>query len=137
MNKKRKIAILLILIGIGIPLILFFFQEDNVLYEIYGTKEVKRELTPGEISAIKKTKERAKSIMPEQERRRYEIYESWIKSTYGEDYFLNGYSFEIRTHTYLPIQYRNCVGVGIIFIFIGMGIFIFSFFPKAVKPKKE
>lgn len=45
MNKKRKIGVLLILIGIGIPLVLFFFQSDGVLFGLKYKRSSK--LRPG------------------------------------------------------------------------------------------
>ena len=54
MHRKRKVGIILILIGLGIPLVLFFFQEDDrILLKSPETIVVERKLTPDEIKALK------------------------------------------------------------------------------------
>jgi hypothetical protein len=34
MNKRLKVGMLLILIGIGMPLVLFFFQDNGTMFTI-------------------------------------------------------------------------------------------------------
>ncbi len=64
MNKKRKVGILLILIGIGIPLVLLFFQEDGYLGS-KRYKQIERELNPKELEVLEKEIKRRRSSSSE------------------------------------------------------------------------
>lgn len=144
MNKKRKVGILLILIGIGIPLVLLFFQEDGEIRlgrEV--VKEVERNLTPEEIEFIKKQKELIESEkaklpkIPEG----YELvgYERWklaqIEAIIKDEDFLKKEKWTVRTEGKRLMPYKYTVGIGIVFILVGVGFFIFSFLSLEQKKK--
>ena len=136
MNKKRKVGILLILIGVGIPLVLFFFQEDGEI-RLGRTiiKEVERNLTPEEIEIIKRKKElreaeKAKLTKKEIEDMGY--YDRWmgylqIEGIIKDEDFLKKEKWTVRTERKRLMQYKYTVGIGIVFILVGIGFFIFSF----------
>ena len=54
MNKKRKIGAFLILLGIGIPLVFFFFQENDQIFTIRTAKSFSRKLNAEEIKTLEK-----------------------------------------------------------------------------------
>jgi len=84
MIRRRKVGILLILIGIGIPLVLFFFQNrkgDLTILKpkfktehrekIYNREMIPEKLTPAEVAAldiIELYKEKGKPLTPEQKK---------------------------------------------------------------------
>lgn len=143
--KKRKAGILLILIGVGIPLVLFFFQNNGefVLKE-RELKVIKRVLTPSELSALFKVIETQKTVD-----------EIWVKR--GEsavsDFqkFVNDkmleeitntakvYEWSIFTGKANTVQYRTVIGIGLLLVLMGFGLVIFSFLPsdKASRGKEE
>jgi len=131
MNKKRKTGILLILIGIGIPLVLFFFQEDGeIRIKNFLLKEIERNLSQSEIRAIEEKKELKKNSMSDfekfmEERGAYRDKNGWKKE-----------KWIIRGTKYL-IPYKYSIGIGIIPVLVGIGMVIFSFFPKEAKSKKN
>jgi hypothetical protein len=139
MTKKRKIGILLILIGVGIPLVLFFFQHRGYLYFGNPTyKLIERKLTPDEIEILNK-----KALAANAWFRKLEKKESLEKNEYFLKYKLafdesnriqsdnvSKLAWTIEYKLTLVIPYKNSIGIGIFLIFIGVGIIIFSFLPK-------
>ena len=78
MNRKRKIGILLMLIGIGIPLVTFFFQKDGQVFKVNYERtskletlaplfEVRTVLALVEIRKYSKELSKRKSIMTVEE----------------------------------------------------------------------
>ena len=136
MNKKRKIGILLILIGVGIPLVLFFFQEDGEI-RLGRTiiKEVERNLTPEEIEIIKRQKELIEALekvkMTEKEIEDMGLYEQYkhlqLKGLIKDEDFIRKEKWTVRTERKRLMPYKYTVGIGIIVIFVGIGFFAFSF----------
>ncbi len=136
MNKKGKIGILLILIGIGIPLVLFFFQEDGEI-RLGRTiiKEVERNLTPEEIEFRKRQielieTEKAK-LTKKEKLEDMSLYDRWmyleIEGIIKDDDFLKKVKWTVRTEGKRLMPYKYTVGIGIIVIFVGIGFFVFSF----------
>lgn len=141
--KKRKAGILLILIGVGIPLVLFFFQNNGefVLKE-RELKVIKRVLTPSELSALFKVIETQKTLD-----------EIWVKRGESEESdlikFVNEkmleeiistakmYEWSIFTGKANTVQYRTVIGIGLFLVLMGFGLVIFSFFPPSKQPARE
>ena len=149
MTKKRKVGIFLLLIGIGIPSVLFFFQDDGNLNLGSPTyKEIERKLTPTEIEAIeekmaakeawrkaldnKLTKVRTKRmdiIKLFAEVRVMLVSKPPIDKKLKEN--VNKEIWIINSKVRFVIPFKFFVGIGIILILSGIGMLIFSFFPKA------
>lgn len=140
MIKKRKMGILLILIGIGIPLVLAFFQDDGKLNLGSPTyKVIERKLTPTEIEAIeeKMAAEGAwrkaldnKKVLTEDK-----YYIRWMLALKPIDKKLkenvNKEIWVINSKVRFVIPFKFFVGIGIILILSGIGMLIFSFFSKS------
>lgn len=142
MNRKRKIGILLILIGVGVPIVLYFFQEDGEIRLGKSIiKEVERNLTPEEIEFVKLEKNLQEKLrkmkISEKERGEEEQFEKYMKSKGAvkkEDY-MKKEKWTIRTEAKRIMPYKYTIGIGLIFILVGIGMFIFSFPLKAVKKR--
>jgi hypothetical protein len=114
---KRKIGIILILVGISIPLVMLFLQTDGAI-KFGKEKVIERELTQAERQQIKKQAEKK------------------FKET-GNEYYKSWMLFEIEgpmryrvLYEGFTIRYKHCIGLGILLLFIGIGFFTFSFFPS-------
>lgn len=134
MNKKRKIGILLILIGVGIPLVLFFFQEDGEI-RLGRTiiKEVERNLTPEEIEFRKRQKElieAEKAKLTKKEIEDMSLYDRWmyggIEGIIKDDDFLKKEKWTVRTEGKRLMPYIYTIGIGIVIILVGIGFFVIS-----------
>lgn len=142
MNIKRKIGILLILIGIGIPLVLFFFQEEGEI-RLGRTiiKEVERNLTPEEIEFIKRQKEliEAKVKMTKKEIEDMDLYDRYtyskLKGLIKDEDFIKKEKWTVRTEGKRLMPYKYTVGIGIIVILVGIGFFVFSFYSQESKKR--
>ena len=140
MNRKRKIGISLILIGLAIPIVLFFFQEDGVIYSYQIYKTVERKLSPEESFTFR---ELAKKDLKIEEHfdliknGKHDAY--WEQKKAIQDFFEKNHfekvAWTVNTRRTISIPFRQIVGIGVALIFFGFGIFIFSFSPKD-KPKK-
>lgn len=62
MNRRKIIGILLILIGLGFPLVLYFFQDDGVMFIIKTHKQIQRNLNPDEVNALQRITELKKEL---------------------------------------------------------------------------
>ena len=152
------------MIGIGIPLVLFFFQDDGILFTIHSVETVeKRKLNQEELKKVRKfifdlwisgsskdkgfSKEELDGVLKKPKEEREHILDKLIEEDVDK-YIMNElilravYFFsqdmkivETTTQKDIPIPYRKLVGVGILIALIGIGMFIFSFSPKD-KPKK-
>lgn len=143
MIKKRKIGTLLILVGIGIPLILFFFQDlrgDLVLVktirELKYTEKVLDPKNPDDAKRIKGLK-----ILGELDQLipwigvldKEEITYTSDKKT-GLVHMRWDYYYDIKRRGFeIPCKYF--IALGIILTLIGAGMITFSFFPKESKKK--
>ncbi len=152
--KKRKAGILLILIGVGIPLVLFFFQDGGD-FDLgnWNLKTLERELTLEEIKMIKS---RIDEILEERGPLVEWLIQRGVASEPGKDSQINRWMSPIGpTETYLAnllgdkdfksqqwsittgkhkyIPYKYSIGIGIILVLFGFGMLIFSFFPKEEK----
>ena len=150
MNRKRKIGILLVLIGIGIPSVLYFFQDNGVLFTIHRIKiieKVKTEYINTLLGTIPWTKEERKRLSEMPEKESYpllvKLAEQDMQAIVMQRLMVKALAFfqedleivTVTTRKDIPIPYRQFIGVGILIALIGLGMFIFSFFPGN-KPKK-
>ena len=158
-QNKLKIAITLFLIGIALPSILYFYQDDRgIILEIPLKKVEKRKLTYSELDYLEFLLKRLHNYFLGKEKREnfnmlgryYEIlgekYDldkeyfhifkiSLLKQTYGREYITNT-SFLVEIEERIPISYKKIIGVGIVFIFLGLG-FLISYLFKVQKEKKS
>jgi len=118
MSTKRRTGVLLILIGIGIPLILFFFQEDGEFRFFNSGIVSERSLTKSEIKEIKKAIEEKKKHMSEIQKIIEEIKEKYRKQL-GEDYYKE--KWIVHTYSGFSIPYKYSVAIGFILVLIGIG----------------
>jgi len=128
MTKKKKIGIILILVGVGIPLVLFFFQENGDLkFKNPTVKVIERKLNPKEIEIIEKKREEDKT--------RKTSYLTYLDEFFGKDYWKKEEWTIQHIEVYL-IPYKYSIGIGIALILIGIGMITFSFFPREENSKK-
>lgn len=113
MRIRKKVGILLILIGIGIPIVLYFFQDDGMMWTIKTHKQIQRNLDPDEVNALREIsfikKEIAKIepyydipyIKPELNK---EFNGEWIRSIGDEEF---GKSISFKEYANKIIQYET------------------------------
>ncbi len=161
MNKRKITGIILFLIGLGMPLVLYFFQEDGVVWTINIHKTIERKLTKDEINAlneVSRIKKELETLYPDEfkniaptiteekppaHKMSFEdfvrvmlYYESKLIQPVKRSYAVNNFEKEgwtIDSIERVEIPYRQIVGMGILFIFLGLSFFIFSFFHKRKK----
>jgi len=147
MTKKRKVGILLILIGIGIPSVLFFFLDDYYYLNLGSPtyKVIERKLTPTEIEAIEEkmaTKEAWRKELSNKIARNPKALTEDIRNDIRLMLALppidkklkenvNKEIWVINSKVSFVIPFKYFVGLGVALILIGIGFFLFSFFPKA------
>lgn len=159
MYRKRKFGAFFILLGIGIPLVLFFFQDNGTMFKIELDKRASRKLTEEEIKWIEnrlselkegghweevRTSEELgfKEPAPIEKGKEKESYLIDWKKNFDDPRFKADFAIEahgdrqfeeiwsIITHKTIDIPYMRFIGVGVFFMLIGIGLFTFSFFPK-------
>lgn len=126
MIKRRKRGIILILVGVGISLVLLFFQEDGVLFSGRNIiARVERTLTPEEVLAYEKYLDnRPSSENP--------YYDKWMRPI-----DLSKQEWTITKEKRFIFNYNYVIGISILIILIGIGMIILSYFPEEDKPKKR
>jgi hypothetical protein len=138
MNRKRKTGISLILIGLAIPIVLFFFQYDyGVIYESQTTNVFERTLTPEEVLLVQKKLDELENKMVAIED---SIQRAILRQAVYKVFEMSNSEnpvWKIRNVKTISIPFRQIVGVGIALIFLGFGMFIFSFSPKDKSKKLE
>ena len=146
MNKKLKIGIFLILFGIGMPLVLFFFQEDGTMFTITRTTTAIKNPTKDKTAELEQKIGEIVDVVTR-------IYEKYVtpKQRAEEipdlDVFLEGHhnggkiykiSAELKnlfetgkwtetTNERIDIPFRHFVGLGVLFMLLGIGFIVFSF----------
>lgn len=121
MTDGRKTGILLILIGIGLPLILSFIQ-DNGEFRFYNSSLVaERSLAPDEIVSIKKAIAEKKQRMDSLQRVSEEV-KSIARKQLGEDYFKDKWT--VREYSGFSLPFKYVIALGLLFVLIGIGKFI-------------
>jgi len=150
MIKRIRVGVLLMLIGIAIPLVLMFFQEDGELFRMNITKSYR--LRDAEVSlidsisyfkellqtlhqnfenlpsAVKNTRNYSDKIFMEKMIKYFEEWNSFratlIKAriNQGEE----GPAYYSTTNISIGIPYRYTIGFGVLLFIIGIGIIIIS-----------
>ncbi len=139
MIKRRKIGILLVLIGIGIPLVLFFFQNRKgnivLMKPKYKTEYHEIILDPKDPEdALEIIIREYVSKLPPREPEKPHFEKNEKKMTTDERGLVHDWeSKRIKIHEGVKIHYKYPLVTGIILILVGVGIVIFSFFPKESK----
>jgi len=131
--KKRKIGIILILIGIGIPAVMSCFMgyDEDWFIKLEREGVFHRKLTSKEISDLKEVTERVKkednpllSGRDESIRKIIATYfqekEAWDKNNF----------WSIVYERRLIVPFRTFLAIGVLTFITGIGFIIFSFFPK-------
>jgi len=121
LTDGRKAGILLILIGIGLPLILSFFQDDGEFRFFSASLVAERHLSPREIASIKKAVAEEKRRMDTIQRVAAEV-KSAARKQLGEDYFRD--KWIVKEYSGFSIPFKYTIAVGLLFFLIGVGKFI-------------
>ena len=121
MTDGRRTGLLLVLIGIGLPLILSFFQIDGVFRFFGSSMAAERTLTPQEIKEIKVAVDTKKNRLDEMQRAVEYVKEKYRKQL-GEDYYKDVW-FVREYHGFL-VPFKYVIALGILFVFVGTGKFI-------------
>lgn len=151
MKKQIKTGLLIIVIGIGIPIVSFFFQTEDLVFKLGSPtyKEIERKLTPVEIKAIEEVRAGRLERMRESEIKARDQYRGeeakyirWMIETYeaehtlfGEDYYKE--KWLVKSKAKLVIPYKYFLGIGFILIFIGIGKIVLSIPSREKKVTKE
>lgn len=120
-SERRRTGVLLILIGIGIPLILSFFQEEGEFRFYSKTRIIERGLIPQEQKEIELALYQKKKNMSETQRVVEEVKDVYRKLL-GEDYYKDKWTFR-EYHGFL-IPFRYVIAFGMLFGLVGLGRFI-------------
>jgi hypothetical protein len=118
MTDGRKVGILLLLIGIGLPLILSFFQNDGEFRFYNASLIAERNLAPAEVASIKKAIAEEKKRMDTFQRVSEEV-KSAARKQLGEDYFKD--KWIIREYSGFSIPFKYVIALGLLFVLIGIG----------------
>lgn len=118
MKEARKRGVSLILIGVGIPLILFFFQTSGEFRFLGNVQVFERSLTPAEIKAIKQAIKEKKENMGAIQKTVEGVKEKYRKRM-DEDYFKDKWT--VQTKGGFAFPYRYLIAFGLILILLGVG----------------
>ncbi len=143
MKKQIKAGLLLIVIGISIPIVSFFFLGSP------PSIEIERKLTQNEINAIKEAEAKKLEKMREDEtkarnahrykevrliRRMIETFEK-ERTLFGKDYYNK--KWKVKTETESVIPYNYFIGTGFILFFVGIGMILLSYPAREKKSAEE
>jgi len=118
MTDGRKTGILLILIGIGLPLILSFFQDEGEFRFFSKSFVAERSLAPVEIASIKKAMAEKKQRMDTLQRVSEEV-KSAARKQLGEDYFKD--KWIVREYSGFSIPFKYTIALGLLLFLVGIG----------------
>lgn len=117
-SERRRSGILLVLIGIGIPLILSFVQEEGEFRFYSKTRIVERGLIEQEQKEIELALLKKKQGMDETQRVVEEVKDAYRKLL-GEDYYKDKWMFR-EYHGFL-IPFKYAIALGMLIGLVGMG----------------
>ncbi|MFC2166065.1 hypothetical protein ACFLT2_13850 [Acidobacteriota bacterium] len=118
MTDGRKVGILLILIGVGLPLILSFFQDEGEFRFHSASLVAERSLAPAEIASIKNAMAEKKQGMDTLQRVSEEV-KSAARKQLGEDYFKDKWIVREYSGFFIPFKYT--IALGLLFSLVGIG----------------
>jgi hypothetical protein len=118
MTDGRKMGILLILIGIGLPLILSFFQDDGEFRFFNASQIVERSLAPDEIASIKMAIAEKKQRMDTFHRISEEV-KSAARKQLGDNYFKE--KWIVREYSGFSIPFKYTIALGLLLCLVGIG----------------
>ncbi len=117
-SERRRSGILLVLIGIGIPLILSFVQEEGEFRFYSKTRIVERGLIEQEQKEIELALLKKKQSMDETQRVVEEVKDAYRKLL-GEDYYKDKWMFR-EYHGFL-IPFKYAIALGMLIGLVGVG----------------
>jgi hypothetical protein len=117
-SERRRTGVLLILIGIGIPLILSFFQEEGEFRFYSKTRVFERSLIPQEQKEIKLALQEKKKRMDTTQKAVQEVKDVY-RGLLGEDYYKDKWIFKEYHGFIIPFKYA--IAFGLLFVLIGFG----------------
>ena len=117
-SERRRAGLFLILIGIGIPLILSFFQEDGEFRFYSKTRIVERGLIEQEQKEIELALLQKRENMDETQRVVEEVKDAYRKLL-GEDYYKDKWMFR-EYHGFL-VPFKYAIALGMLIGLIGLG----------------
>lgn len=117
-SERRRIGILLIMIGIGIPLILSFFEEEGEFRFFSKTRIVERALIPQEQKEIELALQQKKNNMDDLQRVVEEVKDVY-RNLMGEDYYKDKWIFR-EYHGFL-IPFKYAIALGMLIGLLGLG----------------
>lgn len=117
-SERRRAGVMLILIGIGIPLILSFFQEEGEFRFFSKTRIVERGLIEQEQREIELALLEKRKNMDEAQRVVEKVKDEYRKLM-GEDYYKDRWIFR-EYHGFL-IPFKYAIALGMLIGLIGLG----------------
>ncbi len=117
-SERRRIGLLLILLGVGIPVVLSFFQEEGEFRFWSKTRIVERSLIPQEKKEIELALLQKKNNMDDMQRVVEEVKEVY-RELLGEDYYKDKWIFR-EYHGFL-IPFKYAIAFGMLIGLVGLG----------------
>jgi len=121
MTDGRKTGVLLILMGVGFPLILSFFQSEGAFRFFSSSMIAERTLTPLEIKAVKAAVDEKKNGLDEVQKAVALVKEAY-REQMGENYFKD--IWRVRKYHGFIIPFKYAIAIGLLLALIGLGKFI-------------
>ena len=134
------------MIGIGIPLVLYFFQDYpgqivvgekyEFMWGVHVTYEMERYIDNyRQESIFKWAKKAIKEYFEKRETQTEEEKREYYESLAFKPDPRNPDPIRLVTELYIP--YNLPLGFGVILVSIGISMLLFSFSPNEIKPRKE
>ncbi len=118
MSEGKRQGLLLLLVAIGIPLIIFFFQEEGELRFYGSTKTFERNVTPAEREEIKQAIAEYKANL-DTIQRAVEFVKEKYRAEIGEGYYNERWVVHSKDGFGIPFKYF--LAFGAILFLVGVG----------------